>query len=124
MAFKRIVIRPAVNAYATHEQPRRAEKPTESTKKVAKEGWEKRPGKGDHINYKKVGVREVITPDTGSTGNPDGHSAAHLQDRRMALVMERTDGRTFSLLLSWSASRKRPYRQFPQTGVSNEASPT
>ena len=34
---------------------RSTEKPAEVAKKLAKEGWEKRPGKGDHVNYKKAG---------------------------------------------------------------------
>ena len=51
---------------------RPAEKAIEVAKKLARDGWEKRPGKGDHVNYRKAGVREVITLDMGQREIPIG----------------------------------------------------
>lgn len=34
-------------------------------KLLKKEGWIARQGKGDHINFSKPGVNELITVDTG-----------------------------------------------------------
>ncbi|MFT3987478.1 type II toxin-antitoxin system HicA family toxin [Aestuariivirga sp.] len=34
-------------------------------KRLEADGWTVRGGKGDHVNYTKPGVRELITIDTG-----------------------------------------------------------
>ena len=33
--------------------------------RLHREGWTMRPGKGDHVNFSKPGVRFIITIDTG-----------------------------------------------------------
>ena len=49
---------------------------TRDTRKVyarlVQEGWTPRPGKGDHINFKKPGVKEMITLDMGKKRVPTG----------------------------------------------------
>ena len=44
---------------------RPTETPAEVTKRLEKDDWARRGGKGDHVNFNKQGVREVITIDTG-----------------------------------------------------------
>ncbi|SDQ98134.1 Predicted RNA binding protein YcfA, dsRBD-like fold, HicA-like mRNA interferase family [Rhizobiales bacterium GAS113] len=44
---------------------RSTETPADVAKKLTKDGWVRRGGKGDHVNYNKAGVREVITLDMG-----------------------------------------------------------
>ena len=44
---------------------RKAETTKEVVRRLEADGWVARPGKGDHINYTKPGVRQLITIDTG-----------------------------------------------------------
>jgi predicted RNA binding protein YcfA (HicA-like mRNA interferase family) len=44
---------------------RPTETPSEVARKLVKDGWVRRSGKGDHVNYNKTGIREVITLDMG-----------------------------------------------------------
>ena len=44
---------------------RRAEKTVDVVRRLERDGWIQRGGKGDHINFSKPGVREIITVDTG-----------------------------------------------------------
>ncbi len=41
-------------------------------KKLMADGWVKRPGKGDHVNFVKAGARLIITIDTGRREVPLG----------------------------------------------------
>jgi predicted RNA binding protein YcfA (HicA-like mRNA interferase family) len=40
--------------------------------RLEKEGWKKRPGKGDHVNYRRADSRATITMDTGKKEIPKG----------------------------------------------------
>ena len=44
---------------------RRAETTKDVMKRLEADGWTARAGKGDHVNYAKPGVRQLITIDTG-----------------------------------------------------------
>lgn len=44
---------------------RRAETTKDIVKRLEAEGWSARGGKGDHVNYTKPGVRQLITIDSG-----------------------------------------------------------
>lgn len=44
---------------------RRAETTKEVMKRLELDGWQACGGKGDHVNYSKPGVRQLITIDTG-----------------------------------------------------------
>lgn len=44
---------------------RRAETAKEVVKRLEAGGWVARAGRGDHVNYTKPGVRQLITIDTG-----------------------------------------------------------
>lgn len=44
---------------------RRPETPSDVMRRLEADGWVRRSGKGDHVNFSKPGVREIVTIDTG-----------------------------------------------------------
>jgi predicted RNA binding protein YcfA (HicA-like mRNA interferase family) len=44
---------------------RKAETTKDVMKRLEADGWQARGGKGDHVNYTKPGVPQLITIDTG-----------------------------------------------------------
>lgn len=51
---------------------RRTETTAEVIKKLEADGWTRRGGKGDHINFFKPGARYIVTIDTGRREVPFG----------------------------------------------------
>jgi predicted RNA binding protein YcfA (HicA-like mRNA interferase family) len=47
-------------------------RPTEVIRVLEYLGWERRSGRGDHVNLTKPGVRFVVTIDTGKREVPKG----------------------------------------------------
>lgn len=47
------------------------ERPKEIAKRLESEGWQKRGGKGDHVNFTKTG-RQTVTIDMGVREIPRG----------------------------------------------------
>lgn len=46
-------------------------KPSDLIKRLENEGWTRRKGRGDHVNFKKAG-HKMITVDTGAKEVPIG----------------------------------------------------
>lgn len=46
--------------------------PAEIIRRLEAEGWTRRPGKGDHVNFKKPGKPLMVTVDTGVREIPVG----------------------------------------------------
>lgn len=51
---------------------RAPERPADVCKRLEADGWTRRPGRGDHVNYKRSGAPFVITIDMGVREIPIG----------------------------------------------------
>jgi predicted RNA binding protein YcfA (HicA-like mRNA interferase family) len=48
------------------------ERPSEICRRLGRDGWQRRAGRGDHVNYNKPGQPVVITVDMGMKEIPIG----------------------------------------------------
>lgn len=52
------------------KQPSESRDTRKVMSRLTRDGWTMRPGKGDHVNFSKPGVKALVTIDTGKKEVP------------------------------------------------------